>query len=373
MGNVKHFPNHSQIKDEAAAWVVKIHGYCYKTGQHLPEKQALDLHQWMSQSELHRQTFLKILGGWDAMAMLEDLADILPLEGLQKKRHFDTSLRWASNVFIPTSKLGFFFSSLATSALAMLLWLVFIQLPTSVQYSTEVGEQASISLDDGSTVLLNTDSLIEVDLAGKRRVINLLRGEANFQVAKDIERPFVVYAGDGMVWAVGTSFNVDYRGDYVDVLVSEGTVKVFSGVTHRNEEPLLLIDTSTNSVASGRSNSEDGGGDYYREVLLDAGESAQYSQSRVLKERIEPEVLDNELAWQTGVLVFQGETLQQALIEISRYTDRQLVIIDPTIGNASVGGRFKTDDIDDLVNSLALGLDIKTEMGEGDSILFSAK
>lgn len=373
MDNVKQFPNHSAVKDEAAAWVVKLHGYSYKTGHGVPEEKAQELHLWMSQSDFHRETFLKMLGGWDAMNMLEDLADILPLEELQRRRRLSPLLNWWRDLFALPAGLGFVFSGSAVAGLAVVLWLFVVAAPESLEYSTEVGAQASVSLEDGSIIQLNTDSLVQVDYSGARRVVNLVRGEANFDVAKDPSRPFVVYAGDGMVWAVGTAFNVDYRDDYVDVLVSEGTVKVFSGITLRNEEPLLLIDSNSSPLGLGGNELADSEQNYFREVVLDAGESAQYSQSRVIKEAAEEQQIDQELAWQNGVLVFQGETLEQALQEISRYTTRALVIVDPTISEASVGGRFKTDNIDELVNSLALGLDIKTESGSGNSILFSAK
>ena len=69
-----------------------------------------------------------------------------------------------------------------------------------------------------------------IDYRQDQRSIILHRGEAGFDVAKNKQRPFVVYAGEGMVWAVGTAFNVNYRESYVDVVVSEGKVKVFSDI-----------------------------------------------------------------------------------------------------------------------------------------------
>lgn len=371
MDNVKQFPNHSAIKDQAAAWVVKIHAYTHKTGAGIPEGQVIELHDWMAQSEAHREAFLKTLGGWNAMGMLEELAEILPLSEIQH-RHQSSALsrlrdRFAGKTFV------FGMSAAVAASCAVLVWVTLFATPQPLQYMTDKGQQARHTLEDGSTITLNTDTQLSVEYSDERRVVTLNRGEANFEVSKDAHRPFVVYAGDGMVWAVGTAFNVDYRDDYVDVIVSEGTVKVFSGITLRNEEPLLLIDSNASPIGLAIEGAADPGQDYYREVVLDAGESAQYSQSRVLKAVIEEQKIDQELAWQTGVLVFQGETLEQALEEISRYTDRQLVILDSSIGSASVGGRFKTDDIDELVNSLAIGLNIKTEYGQGNSILFSAK
>ena len=372
MSNIKTFPNMKAIKDEAAVWVVRVHGYTYKTDESMPEDKVQELQAWMSQSPAHRDSFLEMLSGWDAMHVLEDLADILPYADLYQR---------PKKSLLP--KLAFDFggkaffaawSGAAAACFAILIWSFVSVSPSSIEFTTEKGQQVSHLLEDGSRITLNTDTEISVNFSDARRVVTLVKGEASFDVAKDTDRPFVVYAGDGMVWAVGTAFNVDFREDYVDVIVSEGTVKVFSGVTLRDEEPLLLIDGNSGSGGLEGSNLDDGAYiEYFRELVLEAGESAQYSQSRVSKELVEQQELAQGLAWQEGVLIFQGETLEQALNEISRYTDRNLVIIDPAIRQASVGGRFKTDDIEELVSSLALGLDIKMEQGEGDSILFSAK
>ncbi len=378
MHNVKQFPNMNAVKDEAAAWVVKIHGYTYKDEQGLPDDIAAELREWMNQSPLHRSTLLKAMGNWDAMGMLEELADILPLAEIQHQHEEATYslipqwLRDFGEAISPRKSLLAFSSS--AFALCAAVFMVFVLVPQNEEYITQVGEQSSHVLSDGSIITLNTDSELHVDFSGEMRVVNLVRGEANFEVAKDKGRPFVVYAGDGMVWAVGTAFNVYSQEGMVDVIVSEGTVKVFSGVTLRDKEPLLMIDDGEGYIGEGENTlAQLEQSEYFREVVLDAGESAQYSKSRVIKEVIEAEELEKDLAWQSGVLVFHGETLSQALGKISRYTDRELVIIDPAIGDVNVGGRFQMGDIPALVDSLALGLDITVEYGHDDSILFSAK
>src|SRR5581483_7239884 len=101
---------------------------------------------------------------------------------------------------------------------------VLMRVPTS--FETEVGEQRSVVLQDGSVVTLNTSSHIDVDLRKDRRVIRLSRGEALFQVARDATRPFDVVAGPVTVQAVGTEFNVDRRDARTTVTVVEGQVRV---------------------------------------------------------------------------------------------------------------------------------------------------
>lgn len=372
MSNVKPFPAIGRIKDEAAEWVVRIHAQVCKSPSGLSDEFVSELNSWLGQSDEHRRQFHRVLGLWDAMGVLEDLAEILPLEDRQgattsTRRH----RRWPLFSFPGKSLIGS--GLVAASMIIGLVWFAG-QIEEPNEFITEIGQQSSLALEDGSSVQLNTDTRLIVDFSEELRVVRLERGEAHFEVAKDESRPFVVFAGDGMVMAVGTAFNVRHQtDDSVNVIVSEGTVKVFSGVTVRDEEPLLTIDSIVNPIASPADATQSGEADYFREVVLAQGESAQYSQRRVVKDEYENDEFLEELAWKDGVLVFQGETLNEALLEIARYTDRKLIIVDPEIGESSVGGRFKTDDIDALVHSLALGLNIRAATSEDGSILLSAR
>src|SRR5229473_648456 len=93
--------------------------------------------------------------------------------------------------------------------------------------ATAVGQQRNVTLADGSTVTLNTNTILETDLRRRTREIYLRKGEAHFQVAHDRSRPFLVHAGDAVVRAVGTAFEVRVLTDqHVDVVVDEGRVEV---------------------------------------------------------------------------------------------------------------------------------------------------
>ena len=399
--NVMDFPDINQIKDEASLWVVKLHGFTYKTGESIPPEQAAALRTWLAQSERHHEAFLTMLSGWDAMAMLEDLADILPLsDSLCDKENERLSQQvggqqaaapqswgWVSGLSVMGASLRealvgkLALSGVAAGALALAMVLIigpqinFKLAPQETRYITRVGEQATYTLNDGSVLTLNTDTEVEIDYRQDQRSIILHRGEAGFDVAKNKQRPFVVYAGEGMVWAVGTAFNVNYRESYVDVVVSEGKVKVFSGITPIDRALLPFINTTEGEIdtvdtAATDANSQ---GNVAHDVVLTAGEGVQYKETIMVKQSLEAQALDKKLAWQTGSLFFQGETLEQAMVEIARYTDQRLVIVDASIRDTRVGGRFKTDDINGLLSSLVKSLNIKMEEGEGRQLLFSAK
>ena len=380
MDNVKEFTSMDTIKDEAATWVVRIHGYTYKTGEKLPAEEQRALRQWMAQSQAHRDTFLKMLNSWDAMGVLEDLAEILPLADIETGKHKTPSHNPPSeshgaaagqaatraqarpNRLFPWSRpswrsLGAMAGGLSVAVALVLV--VVLMLPQQNNYATGIGQQASYTLEDGSAINLNTNSEVTVEYSDDRRLVTLTKGEASFTVAKDPQRPFVVYAGQGAVWAVGTVFNVDYSQQLVDVIVSEGTVKVFSKLNKRTNNQTLKLDESIR--------------DQTRAVLVDAGQGAKYRDIIVAKEALSKAELQKRLAWQQGALIFEGETLAEAIEQISRYTDQQLIIADASISRARVGGRFKTNDIDQLLHSLARSLNINMEQREDNKILFTAK
>ncbi len=94
-------------------------------------------------------------------------------------------------------------------------------------YSTEIGATRAVPLPEGSTVTLNTASQIRVDLRDAQRTIELERGEAYFEVARDEHRPFVVVAGKNRITALGTAFSVRRSSaDDVRVTVAKGRVSV---------------------------------------------------------------------------------------------------------------------------------------------------
>ena len=99
-----------------------------------------------------------------------------------------------------------------------------VQQPTV--YSTDVGEQRTVQLADGSRVILDTDSRVSVRFTKGRRAVTLESGQARFSVQGDADRPFQVRAGETEVVALGTRFDVRRLGDGARVLLVEGRVAV---------------------------------------------------------------------------------------------------------------------------------------------------
>jgi transmembrane sensor len=193
--------------------------------------------------------------------------------------------------------------------------------------TTAKGDIRRAPLADGSAVTLNTDTAIRAAFDGRMRRVDLLRGEALFDVAKDPARPFVVVAGDVRVRAVGTSFTVRTHADgQVGVIVREGVVEVWRG---DRGEPVRLSAEHAVRVA-------------------DAGVLAPVVVGAA--------AVDRAMAWRQGQIDLDGLTLGQAADEFARYSDRHIVIDDPTVARLKMTGLFSASDPDGFAKAAALSL-----------------
>ncbi len=207
-------------------------------------------------------------------------------------------------------------------------------------FQTGKGETKVVALKDGSVVTLNTASEIVVNYSDALRSVELLRGEALFDVAKNHARPFVVAAGDTSVRVVGTSFTVShFEAAPIQVLVREGIVDVFKPDA-RDAAPLRIF---ANTMAV-----------------------APPDKAAIAARPIPAAQLRRAMAWQEGQIAFEGETLAQAAQEFSRYSDTRIVIDDPALARQEIAGLFKATDPVGFAHTIAISLDAHVRIGEGE-------
>ena len=204
-----------------------------------------------------------------------------------------------------------------------------------------------LPLPDGSTVTLNTASQIRTRFSDERRLVELLRGEVLFDVAKDSARPFVVRAGDTTVRAVGTSFSVRHLpGAPVRVLVRSGVVEVTregSDQALRTTGQQLLEQTAVAAASPDRT-----------------ALAAAPFVGRGLDER----EVTRQLAWREGLLSFEGVPLSEAAAEFERYSDLRIVIVQPELSRARITGLFAANNPRGFASAAALTLNARvTEHG----------
>ena len=90
---------------------------------------------------------------------------------------------------------------------------------------TGTGERRNLKLADGSQLILNAGSAVDLDFSSERRLLRLYRGGLVVQVAADPQRPFIVRSEQGDVRALGTRFLVEQLADATRVVVLEHAVR----------------------------------------------------------------------------------------------------------------------------------------------------
>ncbi len=178
--------------------------------------------------------------------------------------------------------------------------------------ATVAGEQRDVTLADGSTVHLNTNTQIAVTMRAASRDITLEKGEALFEVTSDPARPFNVAAGDRRVRVVGTVFNVLRHDGRITVTVERGKVDV--------------------AAAGADASAHLGPGDQYA-----AREGVRTYQMA----KIDPAIA---AAWREGRAVYSNAALSEVASDLSRYYGRPIVVRDPQVASLRFSGILKIED-----------------------------
>jgi len=347
MSTVSQLHPKEQIQEQACLWISKI-------DRGLSETEHRQLVLWCGESKSQHNMLMEMAAYWDNLSVLNQLSALFPLEQPRKqaRRKFGAIAMAASLIFV---------SLLSANLLLKDNLLPFFndKLVRAQQFSTELGQQENITLGDGSSILLNTNSIINVSFSSSHRQITLIRGEASFDVAKDTSRPFTVTAGQQSFTALGTVFNVQKNDEQaMELVVTEGRVLVTPAQENLEQISQILTELSPQQLPG---------------ILVTSGEKiviAQHKEAPVVKVPLAQ--MQRDLAWQQGMLIFEGEPLAQALIEVSRYSTTKFKITDPQLAQLKVAGYFKAGDIDGLLASLNSNFGITSTHSDNNLILLSA-
>jgi transmembrane sensor len=233
-------------------------------------------------------------------------------------------------------------------------------------YRTKAGERRVVTLTDGSEIALDSGTEVAVRYGKHSRELTLVKGQARFNVAHDVLRPFAVTANGYQVVATGTSFIVDQLGSEVLVTLIEGRVVVLPGGTppHNSEShsqtpvsgPTLDPDTASGGEAS--------------KIVLDAGEQL------VLAPHAAPTVtrvnVVHAVAWESGTLVFDNEPLSSVVLRVGRYGKHPIVIADEQTSKLRISGVFHEGDVAGFVSTVVSYLSVRAEKQQDGSIRLSS-
>jgi transmembrane sensor len=288
---------------EAAAWLAILHG----PNRSIATERGFS--QWLKKSASHARAFEEATGIWEE-------ARGLP--------------RLARSSAVSSRKLLYRPMAIAATILVALAVGITFYL-RSGGITTNIGEQRTLALEDGTQVVLNTNTQIVVTYNRKERRIELKSGEALFEVAAHPAWPFVVIAGHRQVRALGTSFVVRREHGRLAVTVVEGRVSV-----------------------AGR--------------VLAPGERAVFPEAQTIE--VDRPPLDKLLAWQRREVALDNTALADAVAEMNRYNRKPLVVSSAVAENVRVTGLFRAGDSMSFARAVAEAYELGVTE-EPDRILLS--
>lgn len=348
-----------EIEQTAAAWLARR-----DSGSWSSRDQAL-LEAWLDLATAHRVAFIRLDASWQHSERLKILradhpAGAVPPRGTWSALRFhaahdarqrpaiasQSATSPAGRRALPARRRARWWRNLAaiTAAVVIVALTLGWQRYGAVErasFQTAVGDLQQVSLADGSSAILSSDSRIEVTLSRGERHVDLQRGEAFFMVAKHAGRPFVVSANGRRVTAVGTRFAVRRGQADLRVIVTQGVVRLEPG-NHdgRTRQPTTLLPAGSVALAS------DAG------VVVHA-DSVQQAQAY--------------LVWRSGFVSFHDTPLASAVAEFNRYNVQKIAIADATAGKLRIGGNFRWSNTEAFVRLLEQGFPIRAER-RGDKI-----
>ena len=325
-----------KVEFEAALWVVRLE-------QGLTAAEQDEFLDWLGSDPRHGEALTQQKAGWTRLNLL---ADWRPVHGAKPNRDLlapapsGAVSRWRRRAawFIP--------GALAAAAVVLGVFLSRTEKPPdATPMAIAPGQIALIerrTLEDGSVVELNRGAELRVSFSAGERHIELSRGEAHFQVAKDPKRPFTVRAGTVTVRAVGTAFNVQRRTASVDVVVTEGTVDV------RTPKPAHPGEREAAEVAR-----------------VEAGHRCVVSlapDSPLAVVAVTPEDTARLLAWQPTVLDFAEAPLPAIIAEFNRRNAPfQITVDDPSLADLPLSASLRSDNVEGFLRLLEGGFGLEVE------------
>ena len=353
-----NFPDRRSIEAEAGAWLIRLDG-----DEALSAEEREELEAWLARSPAHGKELRNLAGFWGRANVLTELA--IPLDEPTSERRHTGPARNGRRRVGPVSMVA----GLAAAALVATIMVLIVNdasigsnsssagIAADGHYATAIGQQRTITLADGSVARLNTNTRLSVDYGERYRDIRLHAGEAHFTVVPNGDRPFRVYAGNGLIQATGTAFAVHIRDGDLDVLVTEGSVEIAT-------------------TGNGRRPADGLGGDPAIDALHVLGTLRVGQQATIRRsgERygpideirtVEPIEIEKRLGWRDGLLTFAGDPLEQVVAVISRYTTVTVDIPDPEVRAIRIGGRIAVGETDAMIAALETNFGLRvTRIGQ---------
>ena len=295
--------------------------------------------QWLAADERHREWLARQSGSWAALDGPGDLRPIPHTDSSSSVPVRPVERRWRAPALV----------LLGTAAMVVMMFFVGSGPSEPARVQPLLGRRV---LEDGSVAELKEGAEVEVHYSVAQRRLTLVRGEARFIVQKDAGRPFLVDAGGVAVRAVGTAFNVRLLRQTVEVVVTEGQIKLLETAARGGESPASATETAAPLLVAGRR---------ARVALAAPGAAPEITEVGAAE-------LQRLQAWQPVLLDFSAVPLRRVIEEFNRLNRRQLVLLDAGLGDLPIVASFRSGNLDGFVELLARTAGIAVERRDDHEI-----
>jgi transmembrane sensor len=330
-----------QARVEAAAWRAALSDARVETNE--------DFEAWLANSPLNREAWAQVQATWryfDGQATAPEMMAARREALARASRHHRNRFRLASG------RNRLIAATLAAAVVMLAVGGGWWAMKPAL-YRTELGERRNVLLADGSRVALDSGSLLRVRLLKSARRLELVRGQARFEVAHDATRPFTVRAGGETVTATGTIFNVDLLGSRVLVTLIEGRV-----VVARDKRADQSLEGRQRPPASTRLSPG-------QQLVVMAASATQDAPQSF---QVAAVSVDKTTAWEEGLLIFENEPLSAVTERMSRYS-RQPIVTEGAVSQLKISGVFTAGDLPTFVDTMRRAFGIEASGREDGALV----
>jgi transmembrane sensor len=309
----------NELRAEAATWIARL-----RDEQRDPGVEA-QFRAWLDEGEEHRRAFARMSQVWEEAGNIR-----------MRARGANSAVRQK-----PGSRFNRRAPSLAAALILVVAGAVYYW--RDGVFETGVGQEKSRLLRDGTRIVLNTDTRVDVKYDEHARRVRLIRGEAWFEVSKRPTWPFIVSVGDQEIRALGTSFIVRHD-DVQDLSVTlvDGRISV---------APIAQNDAAPSQPPQ----------------FLAPGERLVVSRHQA--PAMDRPELSRITAWERGRVEFEETPLKDAAIEMNRYNTIRITVPDAEVAQLRIGGVFHAGDSDEFVRIVTAALGLQVNQNGHDIVL----
>ena len=312
----------TEIEAVASSWLER------REREDWDDESRVALDRWLAESPSHMVAYLRIHDVWDRANRLTAL--VKPVRTSVAPAPVKRSLPLVFRVAASFVLVG----GVAAAVNA------YVSAPRYQTYMTTVGGREKLSLGDGSSIELNTDTVLRIAGDSNDRRVLLDKGEAYFDIRHNPAHPFVVVAGGHQVRDIGTKFVVRPDPGRLEVRLMQGSAELESLSNNKQSHTLKPGDVA---VAQG-------------------GKTTLFKRTSI--------DLAGQLGWRRGLLEFHHTSLADAAEEFNRYSRERIVIADPAAAKKPINGALPVGDLDEFARMAKNFFGLRAER-RGDTVVFS--